>query len=253
MERTRLGRVLEGSPDASGAGFEAAALTLVKVSQLVVDLPQLRALSLDPVEVCAGGIQVGGVRMQVRPASSAPSPRLAIRPYPKELEAEVDVLEDDDLVLRPILPEDEPELQRLFDALTPEEVRLRFFVPRKAFSHRNTARFTQIDYDREMVLVLTEPGVPGATPIHGLVQLISDPDNENGEYAILVARNQTRRGLGRFLMERIVGYARTRGMKRVFGDVLADNTPMLRLVRSLGFTSRVLPGEVGVVRVELAL
>jgi acyl-CoA synthetase (NDP forming)/RimJ/RimL family protein N-acetyltransferase len=253
MESTRLGRVLEGSPTAPGGGFEAAALTLVKVSQLVVDLPQLRALSLDPVVVHPGGVEVRGVRVQVRPAAEAPTPRLAIRPYPKELETEVAVLEERELKLRPVLPEDEPELQRLFDALTPEEVRLRFFVPRKAFSHRNTARFTQIDYDREMVLVLTEPGVPGSTPIHGLVQLISDPDNEKGEYAILVARSMTGQGLGRFLMQRIVGYARARGMKQVFGDVLADNSPMLRLVRSLGFTSRVLPGGAGVVRVELAI
>ena len=178
---------------------------------------------------------------------------MAIRPFPKELETEVSLLEGRALLLRPVLPEDEPELQRLFDALSPEEVRLRFFVPQKAFSHRNTARFTQIDYDREMILVLTEPGVAGAAPIHGFVQLSADPDNEKGEYAILVARSMTRKGLGRFLMQRIVDYARSRGMSRVFGDVLADNAPMLNLVRSLGFTGRVLPGEAGVVRVELAL
>ena len=253
MERTRLGRVLEGGRDAPTAGFEAAALTLVKVAQLVVDLPGLVAMTLDPIRVDGRGLQVGGARVQVRASAERAGPRLAIRPYPKELEGEVGEVEGRALHTRPVLPEDEPALQRLFDALTPEEVRLRFFVPRKAFSHRNTARFTQIDYDREMILVLTEPGVPGATPVHGLVQLSSDPDNENGEYAILLARSMTGKGLGRALMQRIVDYARGRGMKRVFGDVLADNSPMLGLVRSMGFKSRVLPGETGVVRVELAL
>jgi acetyltransferase len=259
VERTHAGRAIAarapggGANGAEGSGLDAAALTLVKVAQLVVDLPQVQGLVLDPVEVRGDEVRVRGARLTVRPASAAPAPRLAIRPYPKELETEVDLPDDPRLRVRPVLPEDEPALQRLFDALTPDEVRLRFFVARKAFSHRSTARFTQIDYDREMVLVLAEPGSPGTAPIHGLVQLISDPDNENGEYAILVARPMTRRGLGRFLMERILDYARARGMKRVFGDVLTDNTPMLKLVRSLGFTSQVLPGETGVVRVELAL
>jgi acetyltransferase len=141
----------------------------------------------------------------------------------------------------------------MFKALTPEEVRFRFFVPQKTFSHMNTARFTQIDYDREMVLVLTEPGIAGAMPIHGIVQLSADPDNEKAEFAILVTKDVTALGLGVYLMKRLVDYARRHGIGRLYGDVLADNTTMLKLAKVLGFSTKTVEGEPGVVRIELEM
>jgi acetyltransferase len=117
----------------------------------------------------------------------------------------------------------------------------------------NTARFTQIDYDREMVLVLTEPGIAGEARIDGVVQLSADPDNEKAEFAIVVSRDVTALGLGVFLLRRLVDYARERGIGRLYGDVLSDNTTMLKLARVLGFTSRALESEAGVVRIEREL
>ena len=251
MSRTRIHRILEGYRDVPAANLDAVALTLVKVSQLVVDLPQVMELDLNPLLVDSYGVLALDARVRVRPASEAPVPRLAIRPYPKQLEEEVPLADGRVLLLRPILPEDEPSLQRMFKALTPEEVRLRFFVPQKTFSHMNTARFSQIDYDREMVLVLTEPGIAGETPIQGIVQLSADPDNEKAEFAILVTKECTALGLGVYLMKRLIEYARTRGIGRLFGDVLADNTTMLKLARVLGFTTKAVDGEPGVVRIQL--
>jgi len=251
ISRTRIHRILEGYRDVPAANLEAVALTLVKVSQLVVDLPQVVELDLNPLLVDSYGVLALDARVRVRAASEAPVPRLAIRPYPKQLEEEVELADGRMLLLRPVLPEDEPSLQRMFKALTPEEVRLRFFVPQKTFSHMNTARFSQIDYDREMVLVLTEPGIAGETPITGIVQMSADPDNEKAEFAILLTRASTALGLGAYLMRRLIEYARTRGIRRLFGDVLADNNTMLKMARVLGFTTKRVEGEAGVVRIQL--
>ncbi|MDP2957397.1 MAG: bifunctional acetate--CoA ligase family protein/GNAT family N-acetyltransferase [Longimicrobiales bacterium] len=253
MSRTRIHRILEGYRDVPAANLDAVALTLVKVSQLIVDLPQVVELDLNPLLVDSYGVMALDARVRVRPRSQAPVPRLAIRPYPKQLEEEVELADGRTLLLRPVLPEDEPALQRMFKSLTPEEVRFRFFVPQKTFSHMNTARFTQIDYDREMVLVLTEPGIAGAMPIFGVVQLSADPDNEKAEFAILVTKDVTALGLGVYLLKRLVEYARGRGIGYLYGDVLSDNNTMLRLAKVLGFTTKSAEGEPGVVRIELRM
>jgi acetyltransferase len=253
MARTRIHRILEGYRDVPPANLDAVALTLVKVSQLVVDLPQVVELDLNPLLVDTYGVMALDARVRVRPRSAAPEPRLAIRPYPQQLEEEVELADGRKLLLRPIRPEDEPALQKMFKALTPEEVRFRFFVPQKTFSHMNTARFTQIDYDREMVLVLTEPGIAGEMPIYGIVQLSSDPDNEKAEFAILVTKDVTALGLGVYLMKRLVEYAHVRHIGRLYGDVLSDNATMLKLAKVLGFTTTSVEGEPGVVRITLEM
>ncbi len=251
MARTRIHRILEGYRDVPPANMDAVALTLVKISQLVVDLPQVVELDLNPLLVDTYGVMALDARVRVRPRSMAPKPRLAIRPYPQELEEEVELADGRKLLLRPIRPEDEPALQAMFKTLTPEEVRFRFFVPQKTFSHMNTARFTQIDYDREMVLVLTEPGIAGEMPTYGIVQLSADPDNEKAEFAILVTKEVTALGLGVYLMKRLMEYARARGIGHLHGDVLSDNTTMLKLSKVLGFTTSAVDGEPGVVRIAI--
>ncbi len=132
-------------------------------------------------------------------------------------------------------------------------MRLRFFVPMRTLSHVTAARFTQIDYDREMALVLTEPGIAGRTEIYGVVSLIADPDNEQAEYAIIVRHDMTGMGLGVLLMRRILDYAERRGIKDVHGDVLQENHTMLRLCEVFGFDTSRSAEELDIVRVSLRL
>jgi acetyltransferase len=155
------------------------------------------------------------------------------------------------LLLRPIRPEDEPSLQATFSTLTPEEVRLRFFIPMKTLSHVVAVRFTQIDYDREMGLILTEPGIPGKTEIYGVANLVTTPDGERAEYAIIVHHDLIGTGLGIFLMKRIIDYARMRGISEIYGDVLRENAPMLKLCKVLGFTQSAVADEPELFRVTL--
>jgi acetyltransferase len=253
LARTRVHRVLKGFRGQPGADLRAVSLTLVRVSQLLVDRPEIRELDINPLLVDAFGVIALDARVALAEANRPGSNRLAIRPYPRELEETVEIGDGRRLLLRPIRPEDEPALQRAFARLTPEEVRLRFFAPIRSLSHAVAARLTQIDYDREMALVLTDLDSPGPGEIHGAVRIIADPDNERAEFAILVRRDMTGMGLGILMMRRILDYARGRGIREVYGEVLQENRTMLKLCEALGFQQRRQPDEPGTLEVSLRL
>jgi acetyltransferase len=253
ITHTRVYDLLRGYRGAAAANLDAIALTLIKVAQLVIDLPEIQEIDINPLLADEHGVVALDARMKVAGAAGSGTDRLAIRPYPKELEEHIPLGDGRVLLLRPILPEDEPSLQAAFTKLTPEEVRFRFFIPMKTLSHVAAVRFTQIDYDREMGLILTEPGIPGKTEIFGVVNIIADPDNEGAEYAIIVRHDMTAMGLGIFLMKRIIDYARQRGIKQIHGDVLHENRQMLKLCKVLGFTEDREADDPGLVRVTLNL
>ena len=251
ISRTRIARLLRGYRAQPAVNLDEIALTLIRVAQLVVDIPEIVELDINPLLADEYGVLALDARIRV--SAAPPAERLAIRPYPKELEEDIPLADGRTLSLRPILPEDEPALQAAFAKLTPEEIRLRFFVPVKTLSHVVAARFTQIDYDREMALILTERGIPGKTEIYGVVRISADPDNEHAEYAIIVRGDMTGLGLGVVLMRRIIDYARSRGIGEIYGDVLRENKTMLKLCQALGFTQSRVPDEPSIVRVTLKL
>jgi acetyltransferase len=144
-------------------------------------------------------------------------------------------------------------LQALVHRASPEDLRLRFFQPIRELSHDMAARLTQIDYDREMALVAVGPGLPGKAEVYGMVTLSADPDNDQAEYSIIVDRLWMRLGLGSLLMRRVLDYARARGIREVYGEVLQENEPMLQLDRALGFTIKIKPDDPGLRHVSLRL
>jgi acetyltransferase len=253
MSRTRVYDLLQGYRGFAPANLDALALTLIRVSQLVIDLPEVKELDVNPLLADEYGVIALDARVRVAAATGSAADRLAIRPYPTELEEEIRLGDGRTLLLRPIRPEDEPNLQRAFSQLSPEESRLRFFVPAKTLSHVTAVRFTQLDYDREMGLILTERGIPGRTQIFGVVNLVADPDNERAEYGVIVRHDMTAMGLGILLMRRIIEYARARRIREIYGDVLRENRQMLRLCEVLGFTAAGIPDEPSLLRVTLAL
>ena len=253
IRRTRVYERLKGYRNVPAVNLEALAMALVRVGQLIADLPEIRELDINPLLADPYGVVALDVRIRIEPYEGPPEARLAIRPYPVELEEEVSLPGGRTLVLRPIRPEDEPALARAFGRLTPEEIRFRFFIPWKTFSHMVTARFTQIDYDRDMVMILTERGPPGTTEIYGIVQVNALPRGEGAEFAILVEKAMAGLGLGAYLLRRILDYARARGIREIHGDVLADNAAMLGLCRALGFTAATDPVEPSVIRVSRRL
>jgi acetyltransferase len=253
MRRTRVHRLLEGYRGRPAADLDSIALTLVKVSQMVSDIADIAELDINPLLADEQGVVALDARIKVVKAHLPAAQRLAIRPYPKELEETLTLADGQTLLLRPIRPEDEPAFQALFSILSMGEIRLRFLHAMKILTHPMAARLTQIDYDREMALVLCAPSAPKDAALYGVVRLAADPDNERAEFAILLRRSMTGMGLGPMLMRRIIDYAKNRGIRELFGDVLAENRPMLRLCEAFGFKKRRDPEEPDIVIVSLVL
>jgi acetyltransferase len=252
MSRTRLYSMLKTSPGRP-ADLDAIALTLIKVSQMVVDLGEIVELDINPLWVGGSGVLALNAVVRIAAAQMAGTERLAIRPYPKELEQTLQLPDGRALHLRPILPEDEPALQALVQRMPAEDRRLRFFQPIKELTHDMAARLTQLDYDREMAFVITGPGLAGKADIWGVVRMNADPDLERAEYAIAIDRAMTGIGLGPMLMRCIIEYARKRGIREIYGEVLRENDPMLKLNRAFGFTISPLPEDHALMCVSLRL
>jgi acetyltransferase len=253
MERTRVYRLLLGYRSQPPAALDAIALTLVKVSQLAVDLAEIVELDINPLIVDASGVMALDARIRIRATTQSPETRLAIRPYPNDLEEVLELPGGRRLLLRPIRPEDAPAFVAAFQRLSPEAVRMRFFSAVQCLSLQLLARLTQIDYDREMAFVLCEPGQgTGGGEIFGVARLVADPDNEKAEYAIVLRSEVTGLGLGALLMRRLIDYARAKGIRLIRGDVLRENASMLALCRRLGFAAHSLPEDLSM-RVELDL
>lgn len=250
---TKIYRLLQGYRDVPAADIGEIELALVRLSHLIVEFPEIDELDINPLLADKDGLLALDARVKVRPATTTGAARLAIRPYPKELEEDVEIGDGRTLLMRPIVPEDEPALRLAFGKLTQEEVRNRFFIPLKLLDHLTAARFTQIDYDRHMALILVDHGIPGKSEIYAVVRLIEDPDRATAEFAIVVVHNLSGRGLGRRLMQRVIDYARERGVGEIYGDVLYHNQRMLKLCEKLGFTSSREPGQAGIVRVSKVL
>lgn len=253
MASTRIYRQLQGYRGEAAANLDAIALTLIKLAQLAADLAEMVELDINPLLADSEGVIALDARVRVRRAPIESGSRLAIKPYPKNLESVLVARDGHELGLRPIRPEDEPALQHLFSVLTPEEIRLRFHLPMKAFPHTIAARFTQIDYDREMALVLIDSGDQEPGEIHGVVRMSADPDDESAEFALLVQHAYAGLGIGSQMLQQLVDYARWRRIGTLFGFVLAENWPMLKLCRRLGFAQQSMAGDLTVVRVSLTL
>ncbi len=216
--------------------LDALALTLIKVSQMVIDLGEIVELEINPLRASDRGVIALDARVRVAEFSGSPSERLAIRPYPMEMEERLVLPDGRDLLIRPILPEDEPALQAQVRRTSSWDLRLRFFQPIRELPHEVAARMTQIDYNCEMGLVVVGPGRPGEAEIYAAVHLISDPDNDRAEYSLIVDRGLEELEVGLLLMRRIVDYARRRGIREIYGEVLRENEGMLRINKALGFT-----------------
>jgi acetyltransferase len=241
----RLGRPLRDRP---AADTDAVAETLVRISQLIVDFPEIAVLDVPSLFVDQSGVLVADAWLLLRGAGEPPaSPSIA--PYPAELIEHV-VLAGERITIRPIRPEDAQAHGGFFSRLSPEDIRYRFFSAIRELSAVQTARLTQVDYDREMALIAVREA-SGDTI--GVARLVCETGTDHGEFAVIVQADMKGRGVASRLMRSLIGWARARGMRTVVGQVLADNAPMLAFVRHLGFSVHRMLEEPDVMEVRLEL
>ncbi|MBI2880545.1 MAG: GNAT family N-acetyltransferase [Candidatus Tectomicrobia bacterium] len=252
ISRTRVFQLLRGYRDQPAADLDAICLTLLQISQLVIDIAEVVELDINPLFADDEGVLALDARIAVAPAIASGAARLAIRPYPKQLEEWTTLQSGRRVFMRPIRPEDEPAHYAFVSRLTPEDIRFRFFGLVREFPHSQMARFTQIDYNREMAFIAQAPDEHGKPETLGVVRTVMDPDNRNAEFAIVVRSDLKGQGLGHALLEKMIRYCRDRGIREVVGQALSDNVAMLRLAETFGFKSRKLPGE-NAVEVKLRL
>jgi len=246
MARTRVWKLMQGYRNELAVDLDAVGDVLLRLSQLVADRPEISEIDINPLLADSKGVIALDARVRVHRAQVAGDQRLAIRPYPRELEGEGRLPDGTPVLLRPVRPEDEPGIIDLVDHMSAEDQRLRFFAPMKQLSHELAARLSQIDYDREVAIVarpVREPHV-----IWGVARFAADPDVERAEYAVAVRSDVKGHGLGYLLMTKLIEAAQSRGLEELFGNVLRENEPMLKMCRELGFTISAHPDEHEVLR-----
>lgn len=207
---------------------------LVQVSNLIVDCPEIQRLDIHPLLASGNEFTALDVTLEIAPFTGDAESRLAVRPYPQQLEEWITLKDKDRCLFRPILPEDEPALQRFISQVTKEDLYYRYFSEINEFTHDGLANMTQIDYDREMAFVAVRQSGE-ITEILGVSRAISDPDNIDAEFAVLVRSDLKGLGLGRQLLEKLIAYTREHGLQRLNGITMPNNQGMIALARKLGF------------------
>ncbi|HJV52980.1 MAG TPA: acetate--CoA ligase family protein [Noviherbaspirillum sp.] len=234
VARTRISRLLAAYRNLEAADVDAVCRTLLQISDLVVDIPEIAELDINPLLADGNGVIALDARIRVVAARGSGVDRLAIRPYPGELEEEM-VWQQQPLVLRPIRPEDGPQHVEFFSRLEPEDIRYRMFISMRQLSKSDLARFTQIDYDREMAFIATRPGQDGKPETLGVARVIADPDNISAEFAIIVRSDLKGLGLGALLLNKLIEYCRARGIQEIVGETINHNQGLLALAKKFGF------------------
>lgn len=229
MQKTHIYRVLCERSLNPERDIEVLSQLLIRLSQLVVDLPTLKGCELNvllhPIE---GALVLGMAADLGKPKE------LCIRPYPAELAETIALRSGKPVLVRPVRGEDEPALKAFHEKLSPESIRYRFFTARRNFRHRELAMFAQIDYNQEMAFVAVDESLE-EPEIIGVVRTWTDADRIQAEFSVIVADELGGEGLGKALMQKMIAYCKSKGTLEMMGTVLSDNRPMLGLAKHLGF------------------
>jgi acetyltransferase len=252
VKRTAVARQLAGYRDVPAVKEDAVQMTLLKLSQMAIDLPLIRELDINPLLADEAGVLALDARIAVAVPERlfAGQTRLAIRPFPAVWQRDV-VLQDGETVrLRPVVPEDEAAIKHLLDHTDAGDLHSRFLGAIKEFPHPFVARLTQLDYARAMAFAAV---APGSGEILGVSRLHSDSQYRTAEYAVLVRSDGKGHGLGWALMTELIRYAKSEGLLELHGDVLQSNDGMLQMCRALGFQVGSDPEDPAIALVSLDL
>jgi len=239
IERTKVFKALQGVRGQKPVDVGQLETLLVRFSQLLCDRDDIQEIDINPLLASSEQIVALDARVLLTPSDQAQSerPRLAIRPYPNQFTSTWKLPDGTPITIRAIRPEDEPLVIELFETFSERTIRLRYFSLLKRLTHDSLIRLCHLDYDREMALVAVHRDEKGARLL-GVSRFHIDPELKTAEYAVVVGDPWQGQGLGRHLMTKLIEVARQRGVRRLTGAVLRENSGMLTLAKELGMEIR---------------
>jgi len=237
IDKTRAAKLLGEFRNQPPAKREALENVLLRVSEMVCELPCLQGMDINPLIIDEEGIVAVDARIIINYYTPSPDryAHMAIYPYPVQWVKQWQLPDGTDVIVRPIRPED-AEIEKDFVRNLSSEARyFRFMQTLHELSPLMVVRFTQIDYDREMALVaVTEQD--GKEIEIGVARYAMNPDGESCEFALVIADEWQHRGIAQKLMTCLMEAARAKGLKIIQGEVFSNNHNMLKLMNKLGFS-----------------
>lgn len=215
--------------------INALSIVITQLSYLIIDCPEIKSLDINPMLVSGEKITLLDVNIELQKSDCDGAQRLAIRPYPRELEEIFTLKDGRDVLLRPIKAEDEQSHIEFNNSLSQEDRYKRFFGEVGQLSHEEMAKMTQIDFDREMAFIASYRDADNNFHTLGVVRAITDPENNETEFAVVIRSDLQGQGLGKRLMLKMIDYCKNRDTKLMMGLTLPQNAGMVSLSRKLGF------------------
>ena len=234
---TRVAKLLGSFRHMPPVQMEALESLLLRVSEMVCELPWLRELDINPLIVDEHGLFAVDARVVVdyAPVSTDRYSHMAIHPYPAHLVTHWQLPDGTDVTIRPMRPEDATIEQEFVRQLSEETKYFRFMHAVQELSEDMLVRFTQLDYDRELALIAVTEEKGRAVEI-GVCRYAINPDGQSCEFALVVSDQWQHKAIGHRLMGSLIDAARSKGLRTMEGEVMSSNHEMLKLVATLGFT-----------------
>lgn len=246
LESLRSWPLLRGYRGKPAVDVDRLIETLMRVSYLIAQLPEIMELDINPLLASPAGTLALDARIVLGSAATAPTANpyahLAIRPYPDEFTRSVTLPDGTPILLRPIQPEDEPLWQQMMRECSNETIYRRFRCLFREVTHQMAARFCFVDYDRELAIV-AEQNTPAGRRLLGVGRLVANVDHSRAEFAVLVIDAWQGRGLGSLLTDYCLAISQTWGVRYIQAETSRDNHRMVTMFQHRGFTSQVLPPD----------
>ena len=238
MEETKIYQLLKGYRKSVPVNLRVLDETLLLFSQLLTDFPQIKEIDINPLlindkEACILDARIAIDKERVF-KKFEPHEHMVISPYPKKYELIWTLENGDEVLLRPIKPEDEPRWLEMMQSFSEESIRYRFFGMLKDTPHEIRVRYCNIDYDREIAIV-AESTENGKKKLLGVTRLSIDPEGKGGEMAFIVGDKWQGLGLGTKLVDYALEIAKEMGVENIYSIMLPDNYRALSLTKKMGF------------------
>jgi acetyltransferase len=225
--------------------MEALESVLLRVSEMVCELPMLTEMDINPLIVDENCALAADARVVVEFKSPSVDryAHMAICPYPTYMMSDWQLADGTNITIRPIRPEDTKLVQEFVKNLSEESRYFRFMNSIHELSHEMLVRFTQIDYSREAALIAVKQDDTGQEIELGVARFSTNPDGESCEFALVIADSMSGKGLANKLMNTLMEVAREKGFKSIQGEVLSNNVLMLNLMKHLNFEIKTSPDD----------